>query len=314
MLSALTVWLVVIGAVQPMGLATRGEDRGPAPMAEGDPWFDPLDDTSRLYMPGGSLSGIEVSGGDAHLAPGETSGWLATEVITCPPGHRYDTVHVELETPGNSSALVSVLNASADPVEVGFANDSIPGFRMKEVSEDEPYLNVYSINQRFYTDLRIQVNLVAAGADRPRLLSWTLTFIDVEIWRDDFLWAGKMERHYGLNLTQGELEINLSRGGSMTGGDVTFDPFPPVFFPAGGGSTSSPVFYSNTAQNGYDDVDSFDYDGLNHAIFADLDGDTNLDMVCARGGNHDSQILWGDGTTTWTDSGATQLDTHEARS
>ncbi|NIS10903.1 MAG: hypothetical protein GWN39_02535, partial [Thermoplasmata archaeon] len=283
-------------------------------MAEGDPWFDPLDDTSRLYMPGGSLSGIEVSGGDAHLAPGETSGWLATEVITCPPGHRYDTVHVELETPGNSSALVSVLNASADPVEVGFANDSIPGFRMKEVSEDEPYLNVYSINQRFYTDLRIQVNLVAAGADRPRLLSWTLTFIDVEIWRDDFLWAGKMERHYGLNLTQGELEINLSRGGSMTGGDVTFDPFPPVFFPAGGGSTSSPVFYSNTAQNGYDDVDSFDYDGLNHAIFADLDGDTNLDMVCARGGNHDSQILWGDGTTTWTDSGATQLDTHEARS
>ena len=55
-------------------------------------WSDSLDDLSHVYVPASGIVNIEVSGGDAHLKTGDTSGWIASEIISAPPGYRYDFV------------------------------------------------------------------------------------------------------------------------------------------------------------------------------------------------------------------------------
>ncbi len=281
---------------------------GIASVNEAAPWTDPLDDESHVYLPTSGLVGVEVVGGEVRLRSGFTDGWIATEPISCPADHRYDLVVLEADTPGGSKVLITLLDPTEEPSEVGYANGTIPGYVKRETDQ----LSIFYLDRATYPSIRIQVNLVAAGPDRPRLLSWSLYFIGLDEWHDDFLGTGKMSRVSGLNITNGALEVNLSRKGGTTTGPIEYDAYPPVFFPGGGSSSSSAVFYSNAQANGYDDASSFTYNGLNHALFADLNGDSELDMVACNGGSYDSEILWGDGSGSWSSAGATKLDTDGA--
>jgi hypothetical protein len=204
-------------------------DRGPGPLNVSDLWTDPLDDLSHVYIPQGGLVNVEVSGGDAHLKAGETNGWIASEVITIPEERKYDLVYLDVDTPGSSYVELSVLNATADPIEIGFANETIGSFKLVEATD----VSIYSIGTKLYPEIRIQATLHASGTDMPRLLAWSVYFIGLEEWRDDFLGKAKMEKDGGLNLTNGALEINLSRGGGG-GSEGSYEAYPPIFFPWGG--------------------------------------------------------------------------------
>ncbi len=295
-----------------MGSSPAGETRGPGPMADATPWTDPLDDLSNVYVPSAGLVGVEVSGGTAHLKTGLDSGWLASEIITCPPAYRYDLVVLEVDTPGDSKVLLSILNASADPSEVGFANETIGTFKRMDVTD----LPMSSIGPSRYPAIRIQVSLVASGADRPSLLSWTLYYIDQEEWRDDFLSTAKMQDPRGLNVTDGEVSLNLSRK-SLTG-VAEYDPFPPIllandwYMSAGG----LDAFFANAQGTGYNDKVTIPGRGVHGVGVDDLNGDGYLDLVCANYGTSsgsDSQIYWGSSSGTWSDTGAKTLSTRWGR-
>jgi hypothetical protein len=283
-----------------------GDDRNFTPFTTPSPWTDSLDDTSHVYIPPTGLVNVEVSGGDAHLKAGENEGWIASEVITCPDGFRYDLVYIEVDTPGNSYVEISMLNASTSPSEIGFANETIGGFKLKRATD----LSIYSIGPKVFPEIRIQVTLHASGTDMPRLLSWTLYYIGLEEWRDDFLGRAKMERDSGLNISNGVVEINLSRR-SVTTLASNYKAYPPVFFPWGGGSDYSTVFYPNNDRDGYESQAQFPHRGLGDAAFFDLNNDGFLDMVCANmgygGSPIDSQIFWGTETGRWTSTGATAI-------
>ena len=199
--SALVLAIVSLGLVQlPFGcvggdLSDGGS--GPTPMAGEPVWTDGLDDLSHVYM----TDRVEVVGGAARLMAGEPQGWIASEVITCPEGYRYDLVYLEAELPGASQVLVSVLNASKESSEVGFANETIPPHAKVNGTDH----SVYDVSPGLYPRIRIQVNLVASGTDRPRLLAWSLYYIGLDEWHDDFLGWGKMASHRGLNFTGGEV-------------------------------------------------------------------------------------------------------------
>jgi hypothetical protein len=284
----------------------RGLDRGITPLADPPVWTDPLDDTSRVYVPPAGLVGIEVSGGDAHLKTGETDGWIASEIITCPLDYRYNLVYIEVDAPGESSVKISMMNASADPTEVGFANETIAGFKLVKSTD----LSVYGIGPWSYPKIRIQVNLHASGSDRPRLLSWSLYYVGLEEWRDDFLGTGKMDGYRGINITNSAVEINQSRG---RGSEhvIEYEAFPPVFFPEGFNSDWSPLFKSNPGRTGYEDMAQFSIQGLGDAAFNDFNKDGYLEMVCALssygGSPIDSKLLWGTGPEKWTTTGSTAL-------
>src|SRR4030042_740828 len=185
----------------------------PSPLAAPPIWTDPLDDLSHVYVPDGGLVGIEVSGGNVHLLPGQSEGWVASSTITCPPGYRYDLVYLEVAMPGASFVKVSMLNASRESTELGFANESIIGYT-KVLATD---LSIVALLPSGYPNVRIQVNLFAAGADRPRLLAWSLHFAPLDEWYDDFLGTGRMKDMRKLNLTDGRLELDLS-GEAASGG------------------------------------------------------------------------------------------------
>jgi hypothetical protein len=288
-----------------------GSERGPGPLDSADVWTDPLDDTSHVYIPPTGLVNVEVSGGDAHLKAGENIGWIASETITCPAGMRYDLIFLEVDAPGASYVELSVLNASASPSEIGFANETISGFRLVKATD----LSITSIGAKMFPDIRIQVTLHASGTDRPRLLAWSVYFIGPEEWRDEFLGRAKMESDRGINITNGVVELNLSRRAG-TGTTSTYEAFPPVFFGGWGPSDNTPVFYPNAERDGYDNVAQFSHRSLIYPMFADLNNDGDLDMVCANGwhsgGPIPSEILWGDGTDRWSDVGATELNVNSA--
>ncbi|NIP37383.1 MAG: hypothetical protein GWN18_20670, partial [Thermoplasmata archaeon] len=186
-------------------------------------WADSYDDSSKVYVPPGGLVGVELSGGAVQLLSSHTGGWIASETITCPLGYRYDYVVLEVETPGNSRVEISILDATSEASEVGFANATIPNY-IKVAGTD---LSVYAITPSQYPELRIQVNLVADGNDEPRLLSAKMYFIGLEEWRDDFMGDGKMADHTGLNFTDSVIEVNLTKKGA-SGGPVAYDDYPPI--------------------------------------------------------------------------------------
>ncbi len=283
------------------GSGGQGDVRGPGPLDLTDVWTDSFDDLSHVYVPAGGLSGVEVTGGQAQLQAGEDSGWIASSVISARPGMKYDYVFIEADTPGASSINVSIVNASAESVELGFANKTVDGFKLRE----GPYLSVLEVDWEDYPDIRIQVNLEAVGADRPVLYAWSLHYLDVEAWQDSFLWPGRMSDRRGLNFTTGGLEVNLTSMGG-TGGQGDYEEFPPIV--CSGGSGGPDVYYANTQRDNYQDRVSINIAGWSNSLTVDdLNNDGYFDLVVEMWIGR-LRILWGDASGTWSTTGATTLN------
>ena len=264
-------------------------------------WTDTLDDMSKVYVPETGLVGVELADGEVRLKAGETEGWIASSIITCPPGYRYNLVFIDADVPGNSSVEISILNASRESSVVGFANETIPGF----VKVDGADLSVCAIDPRKYPTVRIQANLVANDTDRPKLQSWTMYFCLEDEWRDDFVSRCKMQDWRGLNFTDGRVEIDTTAG---TG--LTYKPFPPIFIPfTEYGAQPIKAYYRNASNTGYEDVVDVSCQGTRYIAFDDLDGDDNLDMICGNKYSS-SQIWWGNGTERWSQTRSTDLSTN----
>ncbi len=245
-------------------------------------WSDDLDDTTHVYIPPGGLVGVEVTDGEARLFPGTDQGWIASEVIECLDEYRYDMLFLQVETPGASSLKVSVLNASADPTEVGFANDTISGFKLLSGNQ----VSLTTISPYLYPRIRIQVNLFASGTDRPSLLWWRVRFSDHETWYDGFDNTLKISDHQGLNMSLNQVMLNLS-GPARGGGE--YDPYPPVAIPR---YQALHIFYPSAGGTGYKDVQLIDIASSSGTHFDDVDGDGYMDLVvaCPQGS---SKVLWG---------------------
>ena len=158
----LIISLFCLSSLTPMGGSDEGgSTRGLGLFDEESPaWTDSLDDMSHVYQ----TVGVEVSGGDAHLSTGETQGWIASSIITPPDEHRYDLVILDVETPGNSYVELSMLDASGEPSEVGFANETITEFKLLRVDPIDPVISVYGLEWRDYPEVRIQMTLHANGS------------------------------------------------------------------------------------------------------------------------------------------------------
>jgi hypothetical protein len=285
---------------------TFDEVRSPGPLAGGDPfWTDPLDDQSHVF----SLVNVEVKDGGAELAPGVDDGWIASEIITQEAGFNYNLVFLDVDTPGNSSVKVSILNASKGASEVGFANESISNFKRRTETD----LSLTSLSPRIFPRIRIQVDLNASGSDRPKLLGWSLYYVPEGEWRDEFLGTGKMKRSYGMNITNENLEIDLSTRMSQ-GGLADYEPYPPIVSFAT--ATNFNVLYPNSERTGYEDSVSLPAAAPTSIAFADLNGDGFLDLVSANGHDgasfRDSWIYWGDESGKWSSTRTTTLDAEMA--
>ncbi|MCK5415017.1 MAG: hypothetical protein KAJ35_06530, partial [Thermoplasmata archaeon] len=134
------------------------------------------------------MVGVEVSGGNAHLMTGYEEGRITSVAITCPEGYRYDLVLLDAVLPGNSSVNISILDPSTPSTMEGFVNEPVPGF-INMTGTDE---SVFRISTTKFPKVQIQVNLIADGTDRPRLLAWSLYFIPMGEWQENFLGTGKM--------------------------------------------------------------------------------------------------------------------------
>ena len=271
--------------------AMEGGDRGIGLFSVG-PWTDSLEDLSHVYVPASGLIGIEVSGGDAHLKTGETRGWIASEVITVPLGYRYDLVILEVDTPGASSVEVSILNASADPSEVGFANETLGGFKLRNETE----ILVWSIGPKMFPKIRIQASLNADGEDHPRLLSWTLYYIGLDEWRDDFRGSGKMMEHSNINFTGDALEVDLNISATGGGPGVgEYEPYPTI---AIAGYSATRFLYPNAGHTGYQDEQTISATYAYGVDIEDLNKDGYLDTVVADY-SAGSVFYWGDSSGTY---------------
>jgi len=267
---------------------------------EPSPWTDSFDDMSHVYVPEGGLVNVEVAGGEARLKAGSTEGWIASEAITCPIGFRYDLVLLEADTAGSSQVQISILNASKESSEIGFANETIP----PHVKVKATNHSINDVSSYGYPAIRIQVNLVASGADRPRLLAWSLHFVGLDEWCDEFLDFGKMTSHRGLNITGDALEVNLTGGR----GASDYEPYPPIAGPTG--TTLLSLLYPSTNRTGYEDFTNLSEYGYNCAVFEDLNGDCLLDlvtMVYLTSGFMGIQIFWGSSSDTYSYSDTDEI-------
>ncbi len=251
--SALAVLLVVLVMVTPSFFAgdmSRASSGGVGPMAAPfgtDPvWTDPLDDLSHVYVPPGGLVGVEVLGGEARLKATDTEGWVASSIIACPPGYRYDMAYVEVDAPGASKVLVTVLDATKDPDEVGYANRTVAN-HVKVEGVDHA---LDDIGPTDFPEIRIQVNLQSSGADRPRLLAWTVFFIEPDEWRDEFLGTGRMQSLARLNVTGGQAAINTGMRNTYTLNYADYSAYPPILANEVDQSNQF-VFYPNPGHTAY---------------------------------------------------------------
>ncbi len=255
-------------------------------------WTDPLDDLSHVYDDGG-MENVVVVDGEVRLLPGHDTGWLASTVIGCLDGFRFDLVLLEADLPGDSRVEISILNASTPPSLPGYANDTVPGLDRVEGRE----LSLRTLDHDYFPSIRIQVDLVASGTDRPLLRSWTLYYVGLGEWRDDFVGEGKLLKSKGVNVTGGTLELDTS---SSEYGSASRDhgAFPPVFITRFRGGTSNIIyrFFANATMTGYRDRslagcwDTIDIE------FVDANRDGYYDLVCANNDAYqgvDSGIWWG---------------------
>ncbi|NIP33686.1 MAG: hypothetical protein GWN18_02020, partial [Thermoplasmata archaeon] len=233
---------------------------------------------------------VEVSGGDAHLATGAMDGWIASEIIRCPMGYRYDLVLLEVDTPGDSYVKVSVLDATMGPTQAGFANASIPEYRKVPATD----VSLNHIDVAAYPEIRIQVNLYATATDRPSLLSWTVFFVDEDQWHDDFLGTGKLQSSGGLNITGGTARVRV---GDKVLDVKDYDMYPTIGLPTAEGLN---FFYCNSTVTGYGDRHVPITKDYWSTVFDDMNGDGYLDMVASDGWTW-GDIYWGDETGTFSD-------------
>jgi uncharacterized membrane protein len=209
---------------------------------------------------------------------------------------------LEVDTPGASQVLVSILNATADPSEVGFANETVPNFKLLNATD----VPLGAVSAAMYPAIRVQASLVASGTDRPSLLSWTLYFIGADQWRDDFRGSGKMTEHKNLNFTGDTLEVDLTAsasGGSPGVGQ--YEPYPTLALAA---YDSLDLFYPNTGHTGYDDFTEITGTYVWDTEFADLDQDGYLDIVTVDN-SAGTFVYWGSASGTYSASGKLSLTT-----
>ncbi|UCC93496.1 MAG: VCBS repeat-containing protein, partial [Thermoplasmata archaeon] len=302
----LLVAVLMVGVLDAPAVGTlSGSGDGPSrhvgPLDSGGPWTDPLEDASHVYVNATMPVGVEVGGGDAHLEAGVTEGWLASEVIACPPGYRYDLVLLEVDTPGRSHVNVTILDASVAAPNASFANGTLEGFEMMDATD----MSLNSVSPVDVPRIRVQVNLFANGTDRPRLLSWSVHFVDLGEWREEFLGTGKMTRHRNLNLTGNDLRISLDRSKMHgTGGD--YEPFPTLTWTRI--SDGVYLMYPNEDRTGYLDGVKIPFGSTYSSAFGDFDRDGYMDLVIGGYQDTKTRIVWGDDTGTYGLLPATILD------
>jgi hypothetical protein len=243
---------------------------GVDPYGEPYVWTDTFEDMTGVYVPVGGLVGVEVVDGEVRLKPGHTEGWVASAEIKCPVGLRYDLAYLEVEATNGSYVQLAILDATKEPTQVGYANETVPGFDKARGTER----SVYSISTSAFPRIRMQVNLVANGTHQPRLLGWHLFFTGVEEWRDELVGSLKRTDVRGLNLTGGAASIDLSAKKSPGGGGY-YEPFPPLavtIYETGGPDTFD-LFMPNDDNTGYKDKTLVACDGPYDIDFDDLDLD-----------------------------------------
>ena len=102
------VGMMALSGMSGMGTQTEGGLETtfyPFSVDDAEPWTDGFDDMDKVYIPQGGLVGTRVTDGVATLEAGKSDGWIASSVIKCPEGVRYDLVVVEVDLPGDSEYM-----------------------------------------------------------------------------------------------------------------------------------------------------------------------------------------------------------------
>jgi len=304
LLVILIVLMLSLGPLaQTSGSDGQGEDRGPGPLDasevwtdSSEVWTDSFDDLSHVFM----QTNVVVVSREVRLATGKDQGWIASEVIPAKDGYRYDFVLLEATTPGNSSVEITILDATEEASVIGYANETITPFENVE----GVYLSLKGLDTTLYPEIRVQVNLVEDATDRPTLQAWSLYYVPRDEWRDEFLGDWKMSEEKGINHTGDMLEINLSRPSQ---GSAEYDAYPAVFFSCQGVDSLS-AYYPNPTRTGYEDeVEETGASGNWATHFDDMNKDGYLDMIVTSY-DSDSEIRWGDGTGSWSSTGAEKMN------
>jgi hypothetical protein len=310
------VGLMAFQGLSSVGTQTRG-GLGPSnehfSVEDAEPWTDDFDSIDNVYVPPGGLIGTRLLNGQAVLKVGTSDGWIASSVITCPEGVKYDMLVIDAHVPGDSMVSISVMDATAEATEVGYANDTINNFKDIEGTA----ISIKSIDPETYPEIRIQVTLTASGSDRPTVNAWSLYYCPLDEWREDFVSDMRIDTLRGLNLTSGNLELDLTehQGGKAGKSSSSSEaPYPTIVFDrySTGGAGVVNTFVANFDKTGYGDKTDVSSSGTRDVKLADLNGDGILDMVTSNtyfgGENVDSQILWGKTDGTWSQSDTTDLD------
>jgi predicted transcriptional regulator/fibronectin type 3 domain-containing protein len=91
-------------------------------------------------------------------------------------------------------------------------------------------------------------------------------------------------------------------------GRNSYKAYPAVLLPNRATTFMIEAFYPNPSRTGYLDAQVVQSGSSSGGTFADLDGDDDLDFVCANR-EGDSQIFWGNGSGTWSNVNITNLST-----
>ena len=265
------------------------------------PWTDGFDDLSNVYMPPGGLVGVKVEDSQASQTGGNTEGWIASSIITCPAGDRYDLVVVDAYEPGESHVEISILDATKEATEVGYANDTIPGFKdIQAISK-----SLRAIDPVEYPEIRIQVSLFSNAGNHPSIKGWSVYYSPADEWRLDFVSEDRIETLRGLNMTDGALELDLTDNSGIVGTMSTGKAFPTIVLDryTTSGTSVLDVFYPNFDRTGYKAKETLPAKGTRSLAMDDLNGDGFLDLVLANAyynsGSPNSQIYWGKQDGTW---------------
>ncbi|MCK5414336.1 MAG: VCBS repeat-containing protein, partial [Thermoplasmata archaeon] len=277
------------------------------------PWVDDFNDMSRVN----TTIGTEVIGGLVQLETGTSNGLVASVPITAPPGYRYDILILEIDTPGSSSVKVSVLNATEESTKVGYVNEPIPGL----LKVDKIQVPLSGVSPKLFPQIRLQADLESAGTERPSLLKWTLHYVALDMWRDEFWGDGKVEESNRLIFDGDRVSVDLSVKSLFMTGYADHDPYPTLIANRYSGQNNRlemGVFYTNTAGNDWTSRTQLYAENPRGFVAGDLDDDGYMDLVVANYRNdddydRDSWILWGDTTGTWDVDGRSNLSTSAGR-